>query len=78
MFALLKFQQLFSYIIVTITSVVYVHLKFGRFWPGFKPFRVKQKTIKLVFAVSPLNMQYKGVRTKTGRHGMSTCMRLFQ
>ena len=32
----------------------------------FEPQWVKPKTIKLVFAVSPLTTQHKGITTKTG------------
>jgi hypothetical protein len=33
---------------------------------GFEPGWVKPKTIKLVFVASPLSMQHKGERAKTG------------
>jgi hypothetical protein len=33
---------------------------------GSSPDRLKLKTIKIIFAAFPLNMQHWGVRTKTG------------
>ena len=33
---------------------------------GFNPFQIKPKTLKLVFAASPLSAQHLGVRAKTG------------
>ena len=37
---------------------------------GFKPYRVKSKTIKLVFVACPLSTQHYGERTKTGWLGI--------